>query len=199
MVRTKTLIKETQDMIDYLFVADPATKRRLAHYRKSSVLRGYVTTCRFIAHHTRNFGTGFDFGCEYGVCAYMLSILSRRVVLCYDHSPVDYIINQIPNLVYTQPWIHNYDWIVMNDVLYLNTLDDQQKIIKNAGNYLKKDGTLIISDEDTDNINRNRVIRWCQEIFDENYLFRSPNISTSIYYRVKGLKRNRFYIVGHKK
>ena len=203
MVVTKEVIRKTQHMIQYLRAVDPATKRRLSHYAQDSVLRGYVTTCRFIAKQSPYFSSdvGLDFGCELGVCAYMLTLFGAPKVYCYDHAPVEYIIDQVPHLAYTHngPWTRKYNWVLMNDVLYLNHPDGQQEIIKAAVEHLSPKGRLIISDEDSDSINRNITVKYCQNQNLNITVYDAPNWRVKLYHRYKGIVSPRFYIVAQKR
>lgn len=128
-------------------------------------LRSLMLPLQEINRLLPNSGKIFDLGCGEGTIARYLAQVKSRQIIGVDANSRRLPKSELKNLHFELGDIRNYNLkspiaVVISDVLHHLNFKDQEKVLKNIADNLKKGGVLLIVDIDTDEIIRSKISRF---------------------------------------
>lgn len=118
-------------------------------------------------------GTILDLGCAEGPIAFYLAKNPKRFVIGVDLDAKRLPKSKQKNLIFEKGDIRKYSMknvsaVVISDVLHHIEFKDQELVLKNVAEGLKKDGILLIKEIDTEDTIRSKLSRFWDFVFYPN-------------------------------
>lgn len=157
-------------------------------------LRSLMLPLREIDEILPERGEIIDLGCGEGVTAKYLARVNSRRVTGVDNNNKRLQNSEQKNLKFVLADIRKFDLkgadaIIISDVLHHLNYEEQKKLLNKIASHLKKDGTFIIKEIDTNEFIRSKLSRFWDFVFypsDEIYYHNSKDLTQKL--RALGFK-----------